>query len=154
MTTLNPNLNRYKVAGQMEAAPLPAGNSGDPADPLYRARATEAALKFESYFISDMLHKMRSATAALADASSPFRNPVNNDMLDLTDNLVADQMAGHRSFGIADAILRQLLPPAPAAPPAAPGGAATLPATPSATGSAGPSPAAAQNPSPPLNKPT
>ncbi|WP_295995864.1 rod-binding protein [Rugamonas sp.] len=138
MTTLNPNLNRYKVAGQIEAAPLPADNSSDPADPLYRARATEAALKFESYFIGDMLHKMRSATAALADASSPFKNPVNNDMLDLTDNLVADQMASHRSFGIADAILRQLLPPA----------AATAPAT-SAT-----APGAAHNPAPPLNKPT
>jgi flagellar protein FlgJ len=37
-------------------------------------------------------------------------------MLDMADNLVADQLAGKRAFGVADAILRQLLPAAPAAP--------------------------------------
>jgi Rod binding domain-containing protein len=31
-------------------------------------------------------------------------------MLDMADNLVADQLAGKRAFGVADAILRQLLP--------------------------------------------
>jgi flagellar protein FlgJ len=33
-------------------------------------------------------------------------------MLDLADTMVADKMAGQRAFGIADAILRQLLPAA------------------------------------------
>jgi flagellar protein FlgJ len=135
MTTLNPNLNRYKEAGKAEAAPLPADASSDPSDPAFRARATTAALKFESYFIGSLLHKMRSATAALADPASPFKNPVNNDMLDMTDNLVADQLASQRSFGIANAILRQLLPPA-AAPPAHPMSATE------------------QSAAPPLNKPT
>jgi flagellar protein FlgJ len=37
-------------------------------------------------------------------------------MLDMADNLVADQMAGKRAFGVADAILRQLLPPSKPAP--------------------------------------
>ena len=40
-------------------------------------------------------------------------------MLDMADNMLADQMAGRRAFGVADAILRQLLPaPQPSAPPA------------------------------------
>jgi Rod binding domain-containing protein len=40
-------------------------------------------------------------------------------MLDMADNMVADQMAGRRAFGVADAILRQLLPaPGPAPAPA------------------------------------
>ncbi|WP_431477310.1 hypothetical protein [Massilia eburnea] len=38
--------------------------------------------------------------------------------------MVADQLAGRRAFGIADAILRQLLPaPQPSAPPATAAGA-------------------------------
>jgi flagellar protein FlgJ len=57
---------------------------------------------------------MRSGTRELAGEDSIFKNPANNDLLDLADTMVADQMAGQRAFGIADAILRQLLPPAPA----------------------------------------
>jgi len=139
MTTLNPNLNRFKEAGKAESAPLPADASSDPNDAAFRARATTAALKFESYLIGSLLHKMRSATAALADPGSPFKNPVNNDMLDMTDNLVADQLASQRSFGIANTILRQLLP-APSAPQSAP------PARPVS--------ATEQSSAPPLNKPT
>jgi flagellar protein FlgJ len=33
-------------------------------------------------------------------------------MLDMADKLLAGHMAGQRAFGVADAILRQLLPPA------------------------------------------
>ena len=87
-------------AAQPALAPLPhpakadpagAAGSADPAAAHYRAKATEAAVKFESFFIGDML--------------------------DMADNLVADQMAGQRAFGVADAILRQLLPQgAPVAP--------------------------------------
>lgn len=85
------------------------------ADPRYAARATEAAIKFESFFIGHMLHQMRSGTRELAGEDSVFKDPVNSDMLDLADNLVADKMAGQRAFGVADAILRQLLPaPSPA----------------------------------------
>ena len=80
------------------------------ADPRYRAKATEAAVKFESFFIGSMLHQMRSGTRELAGEDSVFKDPVNSDMLDLADTLVADKMAGQRAFGIADAILKQLLP--------------------------------------------
>jgi flagellar protein FlgJ len=37
-------------------------------------------------------------------------------MLDMADNLVADHMANQRAFGVADVMLRQLLPQPVAAP--------------------------------------
>ena len=95
-----------------QAAPAPQGEEA-----RYRAKATEAAIKFESFFIAQTLHKMRDATKAMADDDSIYKDSINSDMLDLADNLVADQLAGRRAFGIADAILRQLLPSAPASPP-------------------------------------
>ncbi|MET0323036.1 MAG: hypothetical protein ABW069_20120 [Duganella sp.] len=94
------------------------GDTVDPAAAAYRAKATEAAVKFESFFIGHMLHQMRSGVKAIADEDSPSNNKINADMLDMADNLVADQMAGRRAFGVADAILRQLLPPAAGASPA------------------------------------
>jgi len=39
-----------------------------------------------------------------------FNNRVNQDMQDMADDLLAGNMAGQRAFGIADAILRQLVP--------------------------------------------
>ncbi len=93
-------------------------------DPRYVAKATEAAVKFEAFFISHMLRQMRSGTREMAGEDSVFKDPVNSDMLDMADSMVADKMAGQRAFGIADAILRQLLPPAPAPAPAAKGSAA------------------------------
>ncbi|MBY0237938.1 MAG: rod-binding protein [Burkholderiaceae bacterium] len=102
-----------------------AAAATDPVDPTYRAKATEAAVKFESFFISHMLHQMRNSGRALQEDDSGQRDKTNDDMLDMADNLVADQMAGRRAFGVADAILRQLLPPpAPAATP--PGAALPL----------------------------
>ncbi|MYM27760.1 hypothetical protein GTP58_05450 [Duganella sp. CY15W] len=100
------------VAGQLSGthvAPQPAA-AGDSVDPAYRAKATEAAVKFESFFIGHMLHQMRDGTRALASDDAP-KDRINDDMLDMADNLVADQLAGKRAFGVADAILRQLLPP-------------------------------------------
>ena len=107
------------TAGQLSSthvAPQPT-QPGDPVDPAYRAKATEAAVKFESFFIGHLLHQMRDGARALAADDSPGKSRINDDMLDMADNLVADQMAGKRAFGVADAILRQLLP-APAAAPA------------------------------------
>jgi flagellar protein FlgJ len=104
------------TAGQLSAtavAPQPA-QPGDSVDPAYRAKATEAAVKFESFFIGHMLHQMRDGTRAMASDDSPSKDRINEDMLDMADNLVADQLAGKRAFGVADAILRQLLPPTPA----------------------------------------
>ncbi|HSI60764.1 MAG TPA: flagellar biosynthesis protein FlgJ [Ideonella sp.] len=103
------------------AAALPAAPSAEtgetpvaPAaiDPAFRAKAEEAAQKFEGFLIGEMLRQMRRSTRELASDDSPFKDRVNEDMLDLADTLVADAMAGQRAFGIADAILRQVLPEA------------------------------------------
>jgi flagellar protein FlgJ len=80
-------------------------------DPAYVAKATKAAVEFESFFVGHMLHQMRSTTRELAAEDSVFKDKVNADMQDMADNLLAGQIAGQRAFGIADAILRQLLPP-------------------------------------------
>lgn len=93
------------------AAPAPQSDES-----RYKEKATEAAVKFESFFIAQTLHKMRDATKAMADDDSIYKDSINSDMLDMADNMVADQLAGRRAFGIADAILRQLAPPPAAAP--------------------------------------
>ena len=111
---------RIGVADQLSETPVAAAPAiDDGVDPKYRAKATEAAVKFESFFIGHMLHQMRAGTRALASEDSVFKDKINEDMLDMADNLVADQLAGKRAFGVADAILRQLLPAAPAAAPTA-----------------------------------
>ncbi|MBV6319705.1 rod-binding protein [Duganella violaceipulchra] len=106
---------RLGVADQLSETPVVAAPViDDGVDPKYRAKATEAAVKFESFFIGHMLHQMRAGTRALSSEDSVFKDKINEDMLDMADNLVADQLAGQRAFGVADAILRQLLPPASA----------------------------------------
>lgn len=97
------------VSGATPGAVAPA------TDAAYRARAEAAAEKFEAFFVAEMLKQMRRSASALAAEDSVFKNPVNRDMLDMTDTLVADSLAGQRAFGIADVILRQLLPEAVAA---------------------------------------
>ena len=104
-----------------------APNDADPAAAAYKKKASEAAVKFESFFIGHMLKQMRSSTKELAGDDSIYKDSINNDMLDMADNLVADQMANQRAFGIADAILRQLLPAAPVAAATTPAAAATTP---------------------------
>ncbi|WP_077033531.1 rod-binding protein [Pelomonas sp. KK5] len=79
-------------------------------DPKVRAQARKAAEQFESFFIGQMLHKMRSSTRELAGEDSPFKDKVNEDMQDFADDRMADAIAGQHAFGIADVILKQLLP--------------------------------------------
>ncbi len=120
-TPFDPGTLRLGTVDQLsDTPPAPPAPGESAADADYRGKATGAAVKFESFFIGHMLHQMRAGTRALAGEDSVFKDPVTSDMLDLADNLVADKMAGQRAFGIADAILRQLLPPA-APPAAAPG---------------------------------
>jgi flagellar protein FlgJ len=103
---LDPALPAARAEAGAEAPVAPNAHH----DAAYAARATRAAVDFESFFISHMLHQMRSTTRALAPEDSVFKDPVNSDMLDMADGLLAGQMAGRRAFGVADAILRQLLP--------------------------------------------
>ena len=102
MTMLDPSLPRPSAGSP--AADTPA------ADPVYAAKATKAAVEFESFFIENMMKQMRSGTREMAAEDSVFKDPVNRDMQDMADGMMATQMAGQRAFGIADAILRQLLP--------------------------------------------
>jgi flagellar protein FlgJ len=98
--------------------PQPAGAAvGDDAvrpaqpDPAYVAKATKAAVAFESFFIGHMLHQMRESARTIAPDDSPGKDRVNQDMLDMVDGMLANHLAGQRAFGVADAILKQLLPP-------------------------------------------
>ena len=110
--------NLLPLPGRANAAPgavAPAAE-GSP-DPAYVAQATKAAVEFESFFISQMLKDMRATTREMADEDSVFKDRVNQDMQDMADGILAKQMAGQRAFGVADAILRQLLPAATAITP-------------------------------------
>lgn len=79
-------------------------------DTAYRARVQRAAEQFESFFISQMLRQMRSATREIAGDDSVYRSNTHSDMLDFADTAFADAMSQQRAFGIADVIVRQLLP--------------------------------------------
>lgn len=84
--------------------------------PHERAKVEKAAEKFESLFIGEMLKQMRRTNAAFAAEDSPSKDRINQDMLEIADTAVADALAGQRAFGIADAILKQLLPASAGAP--------------------------------------
>ncbi|QNA88196.1 hypothetical protein G4G28_06240 [Massilia sp. Dwa41.01b] len=103
---LNPQLPRAGVLNTEAVAPAAEGAP----DPVYLAKATKAAVEFESFFISQMLKDMRATTREMADEDSVFKDRVNQDMQDMADGILSKQMAGQRAFGVADAILRQLVP--------------------------------------------
>ncbi len=109
---LDPSLPLRRPGGAGDAvAPAASPSAADPAaDPAYVAKATKAAIEFERFFIANMLQQMRASTRQMADEDSVFNDRVNRDMQDMADDLLAGNMAGQRAFGIADAILRQLIP--------------------------------------------
>lgn len=86
------------------------GASAAPDDAVQRARVEQAAIKFEAFFVGQMLKQMRQGTQAIAGEDSPFKDRIHQDMLDIADTQVADTLARQRAFGIADVILRQLMP--------------------------------------------
>ena len=100
---LDPQLPRPGLAKHDAVTPAAA-------DANLVAQATKAAVEFESFFISQMLKDMRATTREMADEDSVFKDKVNQDMQDMADGILSKQMAGQRAFGVADAILRQLLP--------------------------------------------
>lgn len=85
----------------------------DAASGEYRAKAAAAAEKFEAHFIAQVLKQMRrSARDINDDDERSFAARANEDMLEVADTFVADALARQRAFGIADLILRQLVPEA------------------------------------------
>lgn len=97
-TALEGNLNHDDVKPQLP--------------PETEAKAKEAAEKFEAFFVTEMLRQMRKSTKEIAGEDSIYKDKVNEDMLDLADTLVADAIAKTHAFGIADVLIRQLLPSA------------------------------------------
>ena len=57
-----------KLSDVYVAPATSAEAAADPAAAAYRAKATEAAVKFESFFIGHMLHQMRAMISASAGA--------------------------------------------------------------------------------------
>jgi flagellar protein FlgJ len=107
------NVNPLKPLHPADAGEVKDGAvapATDAPSPAYVAKATKAAVEFESFFISHMLHQMRESQRSIAPEDSPTKNKVNQDMTDMVDNMLAGNMANQRAFGVADAILRQLLP--------------------------------------------
>jgi flagellar protein FlgJ len=87
-------------------------------------RIKAAAEQFEGFFIGQLLRQMRSNARELS--GEEHRNDPGADMLDVADVALGNQLAGQHAFGIADAILKQLLPSG--ADSAAAGTAAATPA--------------------------
>jgi flagellar protein FlgJ len=105
------NVNPLKpLHPEQEAGKEAIAPAADAPSPAYVAKATKAAVEFESFFISHMLHQMRESQRTIAPEDSPTRNKVNQDMTDMVDNMLAGNLANQRAFGVADAILKQLLP--------------------------------------------
>jgi flagellar protein FlgJ len=109
---LNPLVPHAGADEAKEAAIAPAAP-----DAAMAKKVTKAAIDFESFFISNMLHQMRETQRTIAPEDSPYKDKVNQDMQDMADNTLAGSIANQRAFGIADAILKQMLPPAPAHEP-------------------------------------
>ncbi|WP_431287128.1 rod-binding protein [Roseateles chitinivorans] len=120
------------------SSPMPLATALDGAkdpDARIKSQATDAAVKFEAFFIKQMISQMRAGTRALADDDSAENKRANQDMLDLADGMVADALAQQRAFGIADLMLKQVLPAAglSSAASASPSGEKTPAALPART---------------------
>lgn len=102
----------------MQTSPISNSAPDTTPDDAVRARIEDAAQKFEGMFIQQMLKTMRAGTGALAGEDGFLRQDPDNPLLGLADQLMADQLAGQRAFGIADMLLRQLYPAEPLKPAA------------------------------------
>ena len=87
------------------------GTAAGPDQDATVAKAVDAAEKFEGYFIGQLLRQMRAGTKELSDEDSIYNSPTDSDMLDMADVALGNSLASQHAFGIADAILKQLLPP-------------------------------------------
>lgn len=115
----NLSTHSFPLSAALPDVSTPVAPGAEDMNPAQRSKAEQAAVKFEGMFISQMLKQMRSSAREIAGEDGLFKNQNHNSMLDLTDTMLADAMAGQRAFGIADAILQQLLPSTPPATGAA-----------------------------------
>lgn len=115
----NLSTHSFPLSAALPDVSTPVAPGAEDMNPAQRNKAEQAAVKFEGMFISQMLKQMRSSAREIAGEDGLFKSQNHNSMLDLTDTMLADAMAGQRAFGIADAILQQLLPSTPPATGAA-----------------------------------
>jgi peptidoglycan hydrolase FlgJ len=88
-----------------------AADDSPAAPPQYRSKVTQAAENFEGFFIEQMLQQMRRTQREMDPDEADDAKRGDDDMLDMADTLLADSLSHSHAFGVADAILRQLLPP-------------------------------------------
>lgn len=100
---LNPSAQRLPATAVDAQSPVVSAQTDQDLQLL-----TQAAVKFEAFFVAQMMKQMRQATAALADKASALNDEVNQMPLAMADNAVADALSGQRAFGIADVLLRQM----------------------------------------------
>ena len=77
---------------------------------------TQAAVKFEAFFVAQMLKQMRQTTAAMAGEDSALNHEVNQAPLAMADDAVAQMLSTRGAFGIADVLVRQMSGPPPSPP--------------------------------------
>lgn len=90
-----------------------AGTQDTDPDAVQRARVAQAAEQFEGLFIHQMLQQMRKSAEELGGEDRLFKGSADNTLVNLADRMLADALASQRAFGVADSIVRQLLPTAP-----------------------------------------
>lgn len=81
--------------------------------PAYRAKVTQAAEKFEGFFVNQILQQMRRSMRDIDPDEAANSKRGEDDMVDMADTLLADSLSHRHAFGVADAVLRQLLPASP-----------------------------------------
>lgn len=103
LMSLNPGAQGHNVGAADASTPVVPAQADQELQLL-----TQAAVKFEAFFVAQMMKQMRQATAALADKESALNDEVNQMPLAMADNAVADALSAQRAFGIADVLVRQM----------------------------------------------
>lgn len=96
----------------MRIVPISTSAGPQDADAVQRARIEQAAEQFEGLFIHQMLQQMRKSAEQLGGEDRLFKGSADDTLVDLADRMLADALAGQRAFGVAAAIVHQLLPAA------------------------------------------
>ncbi len=120
-------MNDFSLPSSAASAAVPDAvvRPAQDGDAVLRGKVEKAAVQFEGLFIRQMLQQMRRSADEIGGKDALFKGQSGNGLLDIADTMLADAMAGQRAFGIADTIVRQMLPAA-VAPVAADGSAVAL----------------------------
>ncbi|GGY04825.1 rod-binding protein [Paludibacterium paludis] len=71
-----------------------------------------ASEDFEAMFIQQLLREMRKSNQTLNGSDSLFHGQTGEEMLDWADQQLSEVLSRQHAFGIANAIVHQLRPPA------------------------------------------